>query len=126
VPYEIRQRSTIEPYDLVRDRIINFNWTFLATPPVLITSDNPVRYPEHEGLGHFLGFLNFPISPTLTLLAGTKDATDLLELPTASTDCGTASASDHQAAILNHLTITGAHRYLYSPEASEELSRTFG
>lgn len=126
VPDEIRQRSTIEPYNLVRNRILNFHWTFLTTPPVLITSDNPVRYPEHEGLGHHLGFITFPISPALTLLAGTKDASDLLELPTATTDCGTATATDHQAKVLNHLTITGAHKYLYSHEATEDIANSLG
>ncbi len=126
VPDEIRQRSIIEPYNLVRDRILNLNWTFLATPPVLITSDNPVRFPEHEGLGHFLAFLTFPISPTLTLFAGTKNATELLELPTASNDCSTATATDHQARVLNHLTITGAHKYLYSHEATEDIANSLG
>lgn len=126
MPQSIRQRSTIEPYNRVRNCIIELHWTFLTTTPVLLTSDNPIRYPEHEGLGHHLAFLTFPISTTMTLLAATDAFTTLIDLPRAGTGCGTTSTTEHQEAVLNHLTITGAHRYVYSHEAKEETARNFG
>ncbi|MGK2887245.1 MAG: DUF4238 domain-containing protein [Rhodococcus sp. (in: high G+C Gram-positive bacteria)] len=127
LPEELRQASIIEPYDRVRQRMIELPWTFLTIDkPILLTSDNPVRFPENEGLGHDLAFLTFPISPTITLFAATKPAANLLELPTASNDCSTTTMTARQASMLNHFTITGAHNYLYSHEANEDTTKSLG
>lgn len=127
MPEELRQRSTIEPYNRVRSRIIELRWTFLTTPtPALLTSDNPVRYPEHEGLGHDLAFLTMPWSTTIALFASTPQAAALFALPSAEHDCASRTVTADQVAILNHLTITGAHQYLYSHRADEDTAGSFG
>ena len=127
VPTELRQRSTIEPYNLVRQAINKLPWTFLRTStPSLLTSDNPVQFPEREGLAHALAFLTFPISTTVTLFIGEDAVRDLFTLPLLTEDCDSAPLTKDQANILNHLTITAAHKYVYSHEASEETVRNFG
>lgn len=128
MPDDIRQQTILLPSQRVRARILELHWTFLTAPTTVffITSDNPVRYPEHEGLSDDHAFLTFPISTTLTLFASTTGFATLFDLPTATIDCGTAAATEHQATVLNHLTITGANQYLYSQTASEELTKTFG
>jgi hypothetical protein len=125
MPPDLRQSTITQPYDQVRKRIIELRWTFLtASDDVFITSDNPVRWPEHEGLGHECAFLNLPISTRITLFAGTTAASTLFGFPQATTDCASTPVTPDQAAILNHLTITGAHQYLYAREASEDLTRS--
>jgi hypothetical protein len=127
MPPDLRQSTVTQPYDQVSKRIIELHWTFLtAADDVFITSDNPVRWPEHEGLGHECAFVHLPISPRVTLFAGTTAASTLFGFPQASNDCARAAITPDQGAILNHLTITGAHRYLYARDASEELTRSFG
>ena len=111
----------------MRQRIIDLDWTFITAPtPSFLTSDNPVRFPESEGLGHPLAFLMFPISTTMTLLASTDLLVTTFTLPKAHDDRASTSASEHQIAVLNHLTITGAYEYLYSHEATPTIARNFG
>lgn len=127
IPEEIRRRSILMPFDRVRSRIIELRWAFLTTPtPALLTSDNPVRYPEHEGLGHDLAFLTIPWSTTITLFASTHQAAALFTLPSADHDCASRTVTPEQVATLNHLTITGAHQYLYSHRADEDTATSFG
>lgn len=127
VPEDLRQRSTIELYHLVRNRLLQLPWTFITTPePALLTSDNPVRWPEHEGLAHDHAFLTFPIATTMTLLVATHSFANIFPLPTSTIDCGVVTATAEHIATLNHLTITGAHNYLYSHHASENTARSFG
>lgn len=37
-----------------------------------------------------------------------------------------APVTDEQVAVLNHVTITGAHNYVYSHEAREEIANRLG
>lgn len=127
MPTELRQTTVTQPYDQVRKRIIELRWTFLTTTQdVFITSDNPVRWPEHEGLGHECAFLHLPISTRITLFAGTDAASTLFGFPQGPGDCTSAPVTADQIATLNHLTITGAHQYLYAHEADEDLVRSLG
>jgi hypothetical protein len=126
MPIELRQSSVTLPFDQVKMRILDFRWTFLTSAEdVFITSDDPVRWPEHEGFGHECAFLHLALSPRMTLFAGTTAASSLFSFPQGATDCASAAVTAHQAEILNHLTITGADQYLYSHEASEHLSLSF-
>jgi hypothetical protein len=127
VPDDIRQASTLIPYERVHTRINELPWTFLDTPtPILITSDNHVRWTEPEGIGSPLALLWLPLTPQRGLLACTPLAAQTLGLPQAAEDTSNANVSQDQAEQLVHLTITGAHNYLYSHTAREELAKSFG
>lgn len=126
MPDDLRQRTVTIPYNKLRQRIIDLPWTFLTTTGSFITSDNPVRWPEHEGLGHEYAFLTIPISTSTALFAGPPQAATLFNLPINSQDCGTAAIDSVQTMTINHLTITGAYQYVYSHECSEDIARTLG
>ncbi len=105
--------------------MIDFTWQFLTTNQAsFVTCDNPVRYPEHEGIGHDLGFVLLPISSTITLLASTTLFAQLFQMPTGN-DRSTTHVSEQQVATLNHLTITGARKYVYAHAAQEWITQSF-
>ncbi len=124
MPTDLRQTSVIQAFEQVKQRIIELTWQFLtSTTPAFLTSDNPVRFPEPEGLAHPLAFLLLPISSTITLLASTNEFATLFGLPTGH-DRSTSAVTD-QIPTLNTLTITGAHHYLYSHAANREVATSF-
>jgi len=125
MPTDLRHTSIKMPFGQVSTRIISLTWQFFTTTePSFLTSDNPVRFPEHEGIGHPLAFLLFPISSTITLLASTQEFAALFSMPTED-DRSTASVSAAQVATLNHLTITGAQKYVYYHAAEEWITQSF-
>jgi hypothetical protein len=65
-----------------------------------------------------------PISSTITLLASTPEFATLFKMPTAAD--GTASAvTTEQVGTLNHLTITGAEKYVYYHAAERWITESF-
>lgn len=125
LPDEIRQQSTLEPFKAVRARIIEFTWTFLTSEAGLVTSDNPVSFPEREGLGHDQAFLTLPIGPSVALVAGTDAAAAFFDLP-ATPDLRACVATEQQVAVINHLTISNADNYVYSHLADESIAMSLG
>lgn len=125
MPREIRQESLKQPYVQVRARIIELTWQFLTTDrPKFLTSDNPVRFPEPEGLGHPWAFLLLPLSSTIALLASTSEFTTGFHLPT-NEDRMVTRVSEEQVATLNHLSMTGAKKYVYYHAAEGWIAQSF-
>lgn len=124
MPADLMQQTILRPFERVSERIPNLYWTIAIAPPHhhYITSDNPVRFP-HEGINDTHAFLTLPLSTSVSLIAAAAPA---LNLPRAEQDCTTIQAAPEQVDTLNHLTITGAHHYLYSHEANEHLAQSFG
>ncbi len=71
------QNIEAEVSDRVIDTLLSFNWVLVRTGPgMLLTSDNPIYFHEHEGLGGARSELTFPLSPSSALWATREPISD--------------------------------------------------
>lgn len=96
--------------DRVTETLRKLVWVFYASDrPIFLTSDNPVYYPEHKGIGSAGTVVHFPISSTLAL-----EATNLVSSSTRF-----YQAYQEKVNEINRHIVQAATRYIFHCEEAQ-------
>jgi hypothetical protein len=122
VVQRIRNEKLIDPKDIwhrilspdfypkSRSALQAMKWQFYVHPErVFLTSDNPVFYFEHLGIGNKLSELSLPISSNIALLASWDQFAKASFL----------TPTDRQIMEINNRTVLSATKFVYSHEVSD-------